>query len=46
MLVMTEKKVKLTASVNYQIARPAVNFLCVFTHALDRCFVTSEYVTD
>ena len=25
-------------------AGPTMNFLIVFTHALDQCFVTSEYV--
>ena len=48
MLVMTKKKfnLNLTDSVDYQNAGPPINFLSVFTHALDRCFVTSEYVTD
>ena len=44
MFVMTKQK--LTDSVYYQNAGPAVSFLCVFTHAFDRIFVMSEYVTD
>ena len=47
MLVMTKKKSSnLTESVNFQNAGPTMNFLSVYTHALGRCFVTSEYVTD
>ena len=45
MLVMT-KKSNLSDSVDYKNAGPKVNFLSVFTHARDQCFVTSEYVTD
>ena len=30
---------------DYQNVGPIMNFLSVFTHARDRCFVTSEYVT-
>ena len=32
--------------VDYQNVGPIMNFLSVFTHARDRCFVTSEYVTN
>ena len=46
MLVMTEKKTNLSDSVDYQNAGPKMNFLSVISHARDRCFVTSEYVTD
>ena len=45
MLVMT-KKSSLLDSVDYQNAGPTMNFLSVFTHAPDRCFVTSDDVTD
>ena len=45
MLVMT-KKSNLTDSVDYKNAEPKMKFLSVFTHARDRCFVTSEYVTE
>ena len=45
MLVIT-KKSNLSDSVDYQNAEPKTNFLSVFTHARNRCFVTSEYVTD
>ena len=43
MLVMTKK---LFDSVDYQNAGPQMSFLSVFTHTLNRYFVTSEYVTD
>ena len=33
-------------SVDYQNAGPNMNFLSVYTHARDRCFVTSEFVKD
>ena len=46
MLVMTKTKTNLFDSVDYQNAGPRMNFLSVFKHALDRCFVTSEYVTN
>ena len=46
MLVMSKKKSNLFDSVDYRNAGPTMNFLSVFTHASDRCFVTSEYVTD
>ena len=46
MLVMTKKNSNLSDSVDYLNARPKMNFLSVFTHAHDPCFVTSEYVTD
>ena len=46
MLVMTKKESNLSDSVDYQNAGPKMNFLSVFTHARDPCFVTSEYVTD
>ena len=45
MLVMTKKESNLSYSVDYQNAEPKMNFLSVFTHACDPCFVTSEYVT-
>ena len=45
MLVLT-KKSNLPDSVDYQNAGPKMNFLSVILHAHDRCFVTSEYVTD
>ena len=45
MLVMTKKNSSLSDSVDYQNAGPKMNFLSVFTHARDPCFVTSEYVT-
>ena len=45
MLVMTKKTTYLFDSVDYQNAGPKINFLSVFTHARDCCFVTSEYVT-
>ena len=41
MLVMTEKS-NLFDSVNYQNAGPIINFLSVFTHVRDRCFVTAR----
>ena len=46
MLVMTKKTPNLFDSVDYQNAGTMMNLLSVFTHARDRCFVTSEYVTD
>ena len=46
MLVITKKKSNLSDSVDYQNAEPKTNFLSVSTHACNRCFVTSEYVTD
>ena len=45
MLVMMKKNTNVFDSVEYQNAGPQMNFLSVFTHARDRCFVTSEYVT-
>ena len=45
MLVMT-KKSNLSDSVDYQNTGPKLKFQSVFTHARDRYFVTSEYVTD
>ena len=41
-----EKKSNLSESVDYQNAGLKMNFLSVISHARDRCFVTSEYVTD
>ena len=41
-----EKTSNLFDFVDYQNAGPIMHFLSVFTHARDRCFVTSEYVTD
>ena len=46
MRVMPKKKSNLSDPVDYQNAEPKLNFLSVFTYARDRCFVTSEYVTD
>ena len=46
MLVMTKTRTNLFDSVDYQNAGPKMNFLRVSTHARDRYFVTSEYVTD
>ena len=46
MLVMTKTRTNLFDSVDYQNAGPKINFLRVSTQARDRCFVTSEYVTD
>ena len=46
MLVMKKIKTNLFDSVDYQNAGPKMNFLSVFAHARDRCFATSEYVTD
>ena len=46
MLVMTIIKTNLFHSVDYQNTGPKMNFLSVFTHAGDRYFVASEYVTD
>ena len=43
---MTEENSNLSESVDYQNTGPKMNFLSVFTHACDQCFVTSEYVTD
>ena len=44
MLVYYE--INLFDCVDYQNTGPKMNFLSVFTHARDRCFVTSEYATD
>ena len=41
-----EKTSNLFDSVDYQDAGPKMNFLSVFTHARDRCFLASEYVTE
>ena len=42
MLVMTKKRnSNFTDSVDNQNAGPPMNFLSVFTHDFDRCFVTS-----
>ena len=41
-----EKTSDLFDFIDYQNVRPIMNFLSVFTHARDRCFLTSEYVTD
>ena len=41
-----EKTSNLFDSVDYQDAGPIMNFLSVFKDARDRCFVTSEYVTE
>ena len=46
MPVTTKKASNVFDFVDYQNAGPIMNFLNVFTHAHDRCFVTSEYVTD
>ena len=43
MLVMTKQ---MFDSVDYPNSGPKMNFLSVFTHTRDRCFVRSEYVTD
>ena len=43
---MTKKKSNLSDSVDYQNAGPTMNFLSVFTHARNRCFVTSQCATD
>ena len=40
------KKMILFDYVVYQNAVPKMKFLSIFTYARDRCFVTSEYVTD
>ena len=40
------KNSNLSHSVDYQNTGPKMNFLSVFTHARDRHFVTSEYVTN
>ena len=45
MFVTTKKTSNLFDFVDYQNVGQIMNFLCVFTHARDRCFVTSEYVT-
>ena len=45
MLMMT-KTSNLFDSVDYQNAGPILNLLSVFTHARDRRFVTSEYITE
>ena len=44
MLVTYVKTSNLFDFVDYQNVEPIMNFLSVFTHARDRCFVTSEYV--
>ena len=41
-----QKTSNLFEIVDYQNAGPIMNFLSVFTHARNRCFGTSEYVTD
>ena len=41
-----EKTSNLFDFVDYQNVGPIMNFLSVFTHARDGCFVTSEYVTN
>ena len=41
-----KKKSNLSDSVDYHNAEPTMNFLSVFMHARDRCFVTSKCVTD
>ena len=46
MLVMKEKKSKFSDSIDYQNAGQKIHFPSVISHAHDRCFVTSEYVTD
>ena len=46
MLVLTKRKSNLFDYDDYRNAGPKMNFLSVFTYARDRCFVTSEYVTD
>ena len=46
MLVITKRKSTLFDPVGYQNAGPNMKFLSIFTLARDRCFVTSEYVTD
>ena len=43
---MMKKKSNLFDSADYENAGPITNFLSVFTRARDRCFVTSEYVTE
>ena len=44
MLVLTKKTSTLFDFADYQNAGPIMNFLSVFTHARDRCFVTSVMV--
>ena len=46
MLAMTKTITNLFDSFDYQNAEQKMNFLRVSPHARDRCFVTSEYVTD
>ena len=46
MLVMKKKTSNLFDFVDYQNVGPIMNFLSVLTHAHDRCFLTSEYVSD
>ena len=46
MLVEAKKMSNLSDSVDYQNAGPKIIFLNVISYACDRCFVTSEYVTD
>ena len=41
-----EKTSNVFDTVDYQTAGPIMKFLSVFTYARDRCFVTSEYVTE
>ena len=43
MLVMTKK---MFDSADYPNSGPKMNFLSVFMHTRDQCFVTSEYVKD
>ena len=45
MLVETKKISNLSDSFDYQNAGPKMNFLSGISHARDRCFVRSEYVT-
>ena len=46
MLLTTKKPSNLFDFIDYQNVGPIMNFLSVFTHARDRCFVTSWYVTN
>ena len=46
MLVVRKKTSNLFDFVDYQNVGPIINFLGVFTHARDRCFVTSKYAQD
>ena len=45
-MLVTTKTSTLYDFVDYQNVGPIMNFPSVFTHARDRCFVTSEYVTN